>query len=64
MEKLSFGQKPKVLVVGAGPIGSASGRGFVPFRNHIGRLGRRGQAPTLARRPSACRCRYGEIIHS
>ena len=23
-----------------------------------------GVNPTLARRPSACRCRYGEIIHS
>ena len=31
MEKLSFGQKPKVLVVGAGPIGLAAALEFANF---------------------------------
>ena len=32
MEKLSFGQKPKVLVVGAGPIGLAAALEFAILR--------------------------------
>ena len=31
MEKLSFGRKPKVLVVGAGPIGLAAALEFANF---------------------------------
>ena len=31
MEKLSFGQKPKVLLVGAGPIGLAAALEFANF---------------------------------
>ena len=59
MEKLSFGQQPKLLVVGAGPSGLAAALEFANFEIKtlvVDELSERWKAtPTISELKNACR---------